>query len=515
MAALESFGSIEGMDFIPHMKEVADTLSDLHKSFELNLDPLLVNLDKDILPAGLGILDLIDIQDEKALIDLRPSIMHEVEKMLDGYTTLDGSQALSLIEVSEWKIDPKLREQCMNQHSGYAAEIISTAKENILACAENTGLTTYRADDRPDLGFSRNDQYVDKIRVNEAGEIVERIQTKFVGKDGADWVQKMVSKKYEKYFDGIHVDKIECPKDYFDDAKADIIRRRDKLGKQLDRVIADGKDGVAEAIRARIERLNKLDDMIERSVVTRDEARYTVKHPKRYASKAFATDPIKMSLDDAASSAAVTAGLTFVTSTVIHGSELLNGEISLDEMAREVVTEVGTAGLIDGAGEFISTAVASSMQTSSCNLIRTVGGSCLPAAAVTFAVESYDSVMDYATGTIDANELAHDLGKNASTIAGGAAAGAKAGAVAGSMFGPAGTAAGGLIGGMVGSAVACGAYETVVQHAPEAAQAIAKQIETSAGTAMDVIANEYPDKVDGARAAFNDFFASNNVPVRV
>ena len=155
------------------------------------------------------------------------------------------------------------------------------------------------------------------------------------------------------------------------------------------------------------------------------------------------------------------------------------------------------------------------MQTSSCNLIRSIGGSCLPASAVAFAVESYDSVVDYAQGAIGADELAYDLGHNAATIAGGAVGGGKVGAAAGAALGPAGAAAGGLIGGLVGSAVASGAYETALQYAPEAAQGIAEQAEAYAKEAIDAIANEHPDQLESAKATFNDFFASKNMPVHI
>ena len=153
------------------------------------------------------------------------------------------------------------------------------------------------------------------------------------------------------------------------------------------------------------------------------------------------------------------------------------------------------------------------MQTSSCNLIRSIGGSCLPASAVAFTVESYDSFMDFAQGTIGADELAHDLGHNAATILGGAVAGGKVGAAAGTAFGPAGTIAGGLVGGLVGSTVASGAYETAVQYAPGAAKELAEQAGAYAQQAMDVISSEYPKQVDNAKAAFNGFFASHNMPV--
>ena len=49
------------------------------------------------------------------------------------------------------------------------------------------------------------------------------------------------------------------------------------------------------------------------------------------------------------------------------------------------------------------------MSQSSSALIQSVGGSCLPAAAVSFAVESYDSISEFAQGKIDGAELAYIL----------------------------------------------------------------------------------------------------------
>ena len=511
-------GSIEAFESAAlHMNPVfsGDELTPLHESFDTSLAAVAGVFDGATSPLGKIVSLFTGVEDEAILQSIRPTIMEQAEIMLDGFIDSEGNHTLGLNELSNWKRNVEYWEQNTKQQAGYAAEIVSTAKENLMSAAEDSGLTTYRADDRPDLGFSKNDQYVDKVRVNDAGKVVERIQTKFVGNDGTDWVKRMMSSKFEKYLDRSKVDKIECPSDYYDEAKAYISQRRESLGRQLERVTADGKADVADSIQSKIEKLNQLDDMIEKSAVSTDEARYARNHPKRYTAKLFATETFKVAAKEGAYGAATTAGLTFVTSSVIHGTELLDGEISADGMAREVAAGVGVAGAVGGATTFISTAVASTMQTSSCNLIRSIGGSCLPASAVAFAVESYDSVVDYAQGAIGADELAYDLGHNAATIAGGAVGGGKVGAAAGAALGPAGAAAGGLIGGLVGSAVASGAYETALQYAPEAAQGIAEQAEAYAKEAIDAIANEHPDQLESAKATFNDFFASKNMPVHI
>ena len=515
MTGLESFGAFEAASLRPDVQGITNAISDLHGSFESSVSVVADAFDSVNSHTNEGIAQFIGIDDEVLLQSLRPSVMELTQRMLDGITNGDGIQTLSLNEISTWNRNPDFYYQNTRQQAGYVAEVISTAKENLRAIADGTGLTTFRADDRPDLGFLKNDPYVDKIRVNQFGEIVERIQTKFVGDDGADWVKKMMQQKFEKYLDDAKVDKLECPSNYFDDAKAYISQRKAELTEQLERVTADGKGDVAEAVRHKIDKLNRIDEMIEKSTVTMDEAVYARNHPKRYAAKIFATETFKESAKEGVNSAIFTAGLTFVTSSVMHGTEFIDGEISAEEMVREIATETGAATILGGATGFVTVAVANTMQASSCTLIKSIGGSCLPASAVSFAVESYDSVMDYAQGAIDESELAYDLGHNAATIAGGAAAGMKTGAVAGSMFGPAGTAAGTLIGGLVGSAVASGAYETALEYAPEAAQEIADQAESYAKQAMEVIENEYPDQIDSARASFNDFFASYNMPVRI
>ncbi len=511
---MDQFETFEAVELTGTRHDYLQELVGLHSNFESSL-PMVAGAFDSVNPSFSDNLGwFVGIENQAILQSIRPSIMESIETMLNGQLDINGNQTLGLNAISNWTINPEYYSQNLRQHAGYAAEVISTAKENIIAAAEKTGITTYRADDRPDLGFKKNDQYVDKIRVNSAGEIVERIQTKFFGDNGTEWVQKMMQKECDKYFDG-HVDKIECPKNYYDEAKAYIPQWKEDLGRQLEHVTADGKDEAIQSHQARIDRLNKLDDMMEQSTVEMREAEYSVTHPKRFAAKLFSSEVFEASVKEGAYGAAAASGLTFVSSSVIHGTELMNGEITVDEMVREIATETGTAGAIGGTTAFVSAAIANSMQSSSCALIRDIGGSCLPVCAVAFAVESYDSVMDYAQGAIGAEELVYELGHNAATIGGGALGGAKVGAMAGTAFGPVGVFAGGLVGGLVGSAVASGAYETAVQYAPEAAEEIATQIKGFAQGTLDVIANECPERLENARAVLSEYFVVNEIPVTV
>ena len=113
---------------------------------------------------------------------VRVTAMDIVKQMYSGVTYDNGFKTTGLVDIANYKVNPEYVKQNIKQHAGFAAEVVGTAKENLQAKLDGTGITTVKADDRPDL-FPRNDQYVDKIRLNSAGEIIERIQVKFVGKD--------------------------------------------------------------------------------------------------------------------------------------------------------------------------------------------------------------------------------------------------------------------------------------------------------------------------------------------
>jgi tetratricopeptide (TPR) repeat protein len=61
--------------------------------------------------------------------------MGQVEVMLNGFDIGDGTQSLGLIELGGWSRSTEYFLQNTRQQAGYAAEIVSTAKENIIAAA--------------------------------------------------------------------------------------------------------------------------------------------------------------------------------------------------------------------------------------------------------------------------------------------------------------------------------------------------------------------------------------------
>ena len=451
------------------------------------------------------------------LSTVRLTALDVVKQMCDGVVLEDGGNSLCLKDIHNWKVNPEFVEQNIKQHAGFAAEVISTAKENLRAELDKTGITTWRADDRPDL-FQKNDQYVDKIRVNESGDILERIQTKFVGDNPKECFEKLTSKKYDKYFDDGMIDKIEIPKDYYEGVKRLIPEKLEELEEQLARVNEDGNTKTAEHIEARIQRLQKMDQMLEKSMVTRSEALYATNHPVRYAVKLFAEDTFLKGNEAGLESAAIAASITAAVSTVDNVVKVMNGELTPKEAFVDVAKDTGISGGLAYGTAFVSTAVTQAMSASSHQLLNSLGSAGVPAAVVSFGVQSYDSIMDFADGTIDGQQLAYDLGENTARIGGSIAGSALAGAALGSVVPGAGTAVGfgvGLVGGMVGCAVASGAYTSAVKIGAENAGVLADKAQELADRTVEAAKEVVPDKVGNIISSINDFASANSIPINV
>ena len=196
-------------------------------------------------------------------------------------------------------------------------------------------------------------------------------------------------------------------------------------------------------------------------------------------------------------SALVAGGLTMAVSSVENISAYVDGEISAEDMVLDIVQDTATAGALGYGTAFISTSVSQSMSKSSSALISKVGGSCLPATAIAFGVESYEDISNFAQGKIDGVELAYNLGENAAGVAGGFAAGAAMGSVAG----PVGT----VVGGVVGCVIATEAYETAVELGVEGAEYLADKADELANDVVDYVTENVPEAVEDVKEAFTDF----------
>lgn len=203
--------------------------------------------------------------------------------------------------------------------------------------------------------------------------------------------------------------------------------------------------------------------------------------------------------------------ITAAISTVDNISSYAKGEISGEEMVMNIAEETGKAGIVGYGAGFISKGIEAGMSSSGKQLIKSLAGAGVPAAMVSFGIETYDSVIDYAQGKCDGVELAYDLAGGAASVAG-SIAGAETGAMVGTAIFPgAGTVAGGLVGGMVGYVVTTEAYETAVEYGTEGAEYLKEKAATIADETA-YLAKEYiPEKADQILTAITDYNRANGL----
>ena len=506
------FDNFEKLDVNLSETDTAKRLSSLHKGFESRFTEAY----SEYMDVGEKVQEgLAAWIGENAALTVKgmPEAMEAIKKMYDTSDS-DGYRELCLKKISEWKIHPDYEYQCRKQHAGYAAEVISTVKDNLKAMQEGTGIITERADNLPDM-YPKNDQYVDKVRFDcKTKEVLERIQVKFVGKDAKGCLSKLVSSSYEKYFNSDKVDKVEIPKDYFDDVKALIKERRASLEKQIEYLKSNGNEEVLNKKLKVLDRLNKVDEKIIKSNVTTEEALHVIDQPAEYVHDIYVKEPWELAEHEGLESGVEAAALTAAVSTVDNVQKYLRGEVTATEAVEDIAKETAVAGAIGYGTGFVTSAVANTMSQSSHALISKVGGSCAPAAVVAWGVQSFDAVVDYSQGEISKEELAYALGENAATVVGGIAAGAAVGSVvpgAGTVVG----AGAGFVASMVGCALASEVYATAVEHGGEGVEVIAAKAQELASNTVEMAKTEIPGKVDFIRDSINGFAAENDIPIKV
>ena len=488
----------------------AKKLSSLHKGFESRYTDLYANF-----------LSVNEVAQERLAVwigenaalsfDTMPEAMDYIKKMYDS-SGMDGYRNLCLKEIKEWRIHPEYEYQCTKQHAGFAAEVISTVKENLIAELKGTGIKTARADD---TGlYPKNDQYVDKVRFDASGNVIERIQTKFVGKDAKGCLSKLKSHGYDKYFMEDKVDKVEIPKDFYDDVKALIKEQKASLEKQIDRLKTDGKETELLQRQKEFERLDAVDRKIEKSTVSSKEAMDAVQNPEKYTKALFTKDIVATANKIGLESGMSAAGLSAFASSIDNVQKYLKGEVTALEATEDIAKDAGVAGVVGYGTGFITSTVANTMTKSSHTLISKVGGSCAPAAVVAWGVQSFDAVVDYSQGEISKEELAYALGENAVNVAGGIAAGAAIGSVlpgAGTVVG----AGAGFVASMVGCALASEAYAAAVEHGGEGVEILSSKAQELASNTVEMAKIEVPEKVDFIRETINGFASENDIPIKV
>ena len=142
------FDTVENKALEAVQFDLAEKRELLHRETESKLKPkdgIYQNVHSDVsknVARWLGVNDVSEAETWRSF--------EAAKQMLNGVEN-DGQKTLGLKDISKWKINPEYQDQNLKQHAGYAAEVISTTKENMLSQRNGLKIKTFRADDRPDL----------------------------------------------------------------------------------------------------------------------------------------------------------------------------------------------------------------------------------------------------------------------------------------------------------------------------------------------------------------------------
>ncbi|WP_181327526.1 hypothetical protein [Helicobacter pylori] len=385
-----------------------------------------------------------------------------------------------LEEISKRKINPNYTNQNINQQAGYSAEIKEQARVNAHNILAKKGERVCQYDDLsseqkaqikkffPNYATpSKNHEIVDYASVDEKGNVIlsTATQSKFVGRNGAECFEKLLSKPYKKYFE--NGAKMNVPKDYY----RGIQKAADAKIESLESQIAKQKDlgdfQKATKLEERLQKCKTIKAHTRPASATKREAIEARLNPNLSTAKDVTSVSHQAGMNAAQTGALIGGGVSLVTNVwecVVNGKD-----------PKKAIKHTAIATLKGGALNYCSAFASSSlgglMQSSANRIIQSLGKGSVPAMIVGAGVANATVLTRYFSGKIDGTELCKQLVKaNTTLISSGAMV------VAGQALIPI-PVVGALIGGLVGATLSETCLNALLKAREEAKLARQRRIE--------------------------------------
>ena len=183
-----------------------------------------------------------------------------VKEHIIAYSGIDNENGeqlkKGLKQISESKLNPEYIKQNLKQQAGFSAENKYAARENARNIISKSAERIHNTDIK---GSGSYNELFDHIVTDENGIVISEEQMKFIGNNPKELVNKLASKKFQKYFDANA--KITIPKDYYEGVEIDgkqvsvfteIDKSLENYNKQLAKVKANGNLEVAKKIEEKM-----------------------------------------------------------------------------------------------------------------------------------------------------------------------------------------------------------------------------------------------------------------------
>lgn len=395
-----------------------------------------------------------------------------------AYSGMDNEtgqrMAKGLKDISRSKVNPKYRSTNIKMQAGFSAEVKSVARknaENIIEGKENRFVRT------DDIGRV-NDPLTDLVEFALDGTVISGTasQMKFVGSSPQKLLEKLNSKKYQKYIDAKVI--LDIADDDYEaligaNGKQGIIDEKiEALRKQADQTRKIGKDQIAAQKEAQIEKYEYIRQKLRKSGLTREEAVQARLHAMWSTVKDVSKIANKAGVNQAKTGAGISGSVSMIRNLVA----CVKGDKTPEEAAVAVVEDTGRGAAVSYVSAFSGTVIKGAMQNAKSGYLRSLSKTNLATALVTATVDVGKTLHRYFNGDISGAECVEELGQQGvgeigsamfSTMGASlAVSAAPAGAAGGTVF--AYGAVGGLIGATLGYTAAIACYQELATALKEA-----------------------------------------------
>ena len=357
----------------------------------------------------------------------------------------------SLEKISTYKVNSNYVDQNLKQQAGFSAELLEESNRNHDSILRGDRIRRRTTDG---IGKTNDTQY-DLVDVDASGKASNPSQMKFLGVD--KYGQYSVIEKLAKDESWDRYDQpIDIPKDQYKLAKEYAEKEAKKLTLQAEKLRSQGQYEKAQECERTAERYKQAGNRIRASSVREDEALLARTNPKKYVAKSILSDA------HSAGKQAV-AGAVLVSSVVSLGQNICgvcSGELTLEDAAVSVAKTTAKAGATAYGVASTGSVIKAAMHSSNVDVVRKLGNTSLPTAAVTSTLEISRIVKRYANGEITEAQALSEMGKS-----GAGSLAASYGAAVGTVLLPGiGTMVGSMVGYMISSAI----YDSCLQVFMEA-----------------------------------------------
>lgn len=380
-----------------------------------------------------------------------------VKEHFVAYTGMDnetGEQLKKgLKDIAKSKVNPEFKDTNLKQQAGFAAEDKYTARQNAERIINKDKTRVHNTDVK---GSGSYNELFDHIITDENGIVISQEQMKFVGSDPKACLEKLASKKFQKYLDADAT--ITVPSDYYDGILEEAKKSIKSLEEQLKHAKENGNEELAKSIQERIDKYKKIKASVKDSGVSNKEAMEARLHPKISIAKDVVKVAHRAGMEQAVYGAAIGGGISMVKNIVA----VVKGEKKPEEAELSLIKDTGVAAGTSYATAFAGSVIKGGMQNSASETVQSLAKTNLAATIVTTTLETGKTLKSYFTGDISGLECLEELGEKG------------VGQLSAAMFATAGQilipvpVVGAMIGSMVGYALSSACYKELLGALKEA-----------------------------------------------